>query len=232
MVWLVLVSLRRLSRKFLPRLRDTCAKSFGYMSMASRNDDVLLRADIDPLDLLATGAQRLQRSVQQDDSRSNGLKLREQLRISFIVDQVNALRAQPKGLSILAVRKAEICVVECPECGLSFGTREGLAQHLRLRHPELANLARIPFDRAVHSLHGIPVCRFCHVRLHDWSSLSKHLSGGNCGWVKDQVARGRLPTELLAIIAEREALDPPQPPHELLEMQIHTAGARATSPTS
>ena len=184
-----------------------------------KNEDVLLRADIDPLDLLATGAQRLQRSVQQDDSRSNGLKLREQLRISFIVDQVNALRAQPKGLSILAVRKAEICVVECPECGLSFGTREGLAQHLRLRHPALANLARIPFDRAVHSLHGIPVCRFCHVRLHDWSSLSKHLSGGNCGWVKDQVARGRSPTELLAIIAEREALDPPQPPHELLEMQ-------------
>ena len=183
------------------------------------NEEVLRRADIDPIVILATGVERLQHSIQRDDGRSSVLKQREQQRIKFLVEQVNTLRAQPAGLHIISARKAEICAVECPQCGIAFGTREGLAQHLRLKHPELADLARIPFDRAVHSLHGIPVCRFCHTRLHDWSSLSKHLGGGHCGCVKDQVARGRSPDELLTIVAEREALEPPQPPHDLLEMQ-------------
>ena len=183
------------------------------------NEEVLRRADIDPIAMLTAGVERLQQSIQRDEGRSSILKQREQQRVNFLAEQVHTLQAQPAGLHIISARKAEICAVECPECGIAFGTREGLAQHLRLRHPELADLARIPFDRALRSLHGIPVCRFCHTRLHDWSSLSKHLGGGHCGWVKDQVARGSSPDELLRIVAAQEALEPPQPPHDLLEMQ-------------
>ena len=56
------------------------------------NEEVLRRADIDPIVILATGVERLQHSIQRDDGRSSVLKQREQQRIKFLVEQVNTLR--------------------------------------------------------------------------------------------------------------------------------------------
>ena len=36
----------------------------------------------------------------------------------------------------------------------------------------------IPFNRGEHSLFGVPVCRLCRSRLHDWSALRKHVACG------------------------------------------------------
>ena len=183
------------------------------------NDAVLQRAKIDPLAMLLAGAQNLQQTIVQDTLRGHGLKQKELTRIRTICEQLQAHAAQPQGTSILFVRKAEACEIACPECGVYFGSREGLAQHLRKKHPETADRARIDFDRAKHSLFGIPMCRFCQSRLHDWSSLSKHLQDGNCAWVKEKVATGYSPSELPSIIEDNEARNPPRVPHDLLEMQ-------------
>ena len=56
----------------------------------------------------------------------------------------------------------------CPACGVYFGTKSGLDQHIHRKHPELEIQARIDFDRAEHCLHGAPICRFCRCRMADW----------------------------------------------------------------
>ena len=183
------------------------------------NETVLQRASLEPLTMLLAGAKNLQQAITQDTLRGQSLKQKELTRVRTICEQLHVHDAQPQGISILFVRKAEACEIACPECGVYFGSREGLAQHLRKKHPEIADRARIDFDREKHSLFGIPMCRFCHSRLHDWSSLSKHLQDGNCAWVKEKVAAGYSPSELLSIIEAGEARDPPRVPHDLLEMQ-------------
>ncbi|OLQ13651.1 Retrovirus-related Pol polyprotein from type-2 retrotransposable element R2DM [Symbiodinium microadriaticum] len=164
------------------------------------NVEVLRRAGIDPIAMLFAGARQLCRSIELDCFRSPGLKQRETSRIHFILEQLSAHAAQPEGMHIMYVRKAEVCEVACPECGIYFGTREGLSQHIKKKHPDIVHRSKLVFDRERHTLFGIPMCRFCHMRLHDWSSITKHIQDGHCSWVKEKIAEGHTSTELLQLI--------------------------------
>ena len=183
------------------------------------NVEVLRRAGIDPIAMLFAGARQLCRSIELDCFRSPGLKQRETSRIHFILEQLSAHAAQPEGMHIMHVRKAEVCEVACPVCGIYFGTREGLSQHIKKKHPDIVHRSKLVFDRERHTLFGIPMCRFCHMRLHDWSSITKHIQDGHCSWVKEKIAEGHTSTELLQLIEARETHTSPKPPSDLLEMQ-------------
>ena len=56
--------------------------------------------------------------------------------------------------------------------------------HIHHRHPEVQQQSRLHFSRLDHALFGVPVCRFCHTRLFDWSSLRKHIEEGHCSWIQ------------------------------------------------
>ena len=183
------------------------------------NEEVLRRACIDPIGTLCAGARRLRRSIELDTFRSASLKQKELLRVKHVWEQIVTHAAQPEGTHILYVRKAEVCEIACPECGQYFGTREGLSQHLQRKHPDTAHRAKLDFDREQHTMFGIPMCRFCHLRLHDWSSITKHIQDGNCSWVKEKIAEGHSSSELLLLVQAREEQHPPVPPNDLLEMQ-------------
>ncbi|CAE7880876.1 HCN2, partial [Symbiodinium necroappetens] len=173
------------------------------------NAEVLRRACIDPIAILLTGVQRLGRSITLDCFRSQGLKQREMHRVREILEQLSAHAAQPEGTHILYVRKAEVGEIACPECGTYFGTREGLSQHIKKKHPDIAHRSKLVFDRESHTLFGIPMCRFCHLRLHDWSSITKHIQDGHCSWVKEKIAEGHASIELLQLIEARETRHSP-----------------------
>ncbi|CAE7663237.1 HCN2 [Symbiodinium sp. CCMP2592] len=179
------------------------------------NEQVLQRAGISPLHLLQHRTQRLHEHILRDPGRSDGLKCIEQERCASILAQLEALAAQPQQLSIQSVRRAEICVVDCPVCGIEFGTAEGLSMHLHRRHPEIQSASKLVLDRQQHALFGVPMCRFCHTRSCDWSALAKHIEEGHCRWIQHQIASGHAPSTLLELIAKEEACKPPQPPEGL-----------------
>ena len=87
---------------------------------------VLDQDGLQPLQLLHNRALRLQQSIQNDHNRSAALKHLEAKRAHTIVLQIEAHQAQPDGLSIQYVAKEAVCAIECPICGLAYGTPEGL----------------------------------------------------------------------------------------------------------
>ncbi|CAE7024654.1 unnamed protein product, partial [Symbiodinium sp. CCMP2456] len=176
------------------------------------NEEVLERAQIRPMQLLYQRISRLCRQITIDEGRSAALKHPEQVRAQAILEQVAALRCGAHGLTVLSGRKTAICSVDCPVCGLAFGTAEGLSQHLHRRHPDVRRGSKLRFCRAEQSLFGVPICRFCHFRAHDWSSLRKHLESGSCPWVQRQIIEGYTVEDLLTRIQDHEAQHPPQPP--------------------
>ncbi|CAE7803157.1 unnamed protein product, partial [Symbiodinium sp. CCMP2456] len=176
------------------------------------NEEVLERAQIRPMQLLFQRISRLCRQITIDEGRSAALKRPEQVRAQAILDQVAALKCGAHGLTVLSGRKTAICSVDCPVCGLAFGTAEGLSQHLHRRHPDVRRGSKLRFCRAEQSLFGVPICRFCHFRAHDWSSLRKHLESGSCPWVQRQIIDGSTVEDLLTRIRDFEAQHPPQPP--------------------
>ena len=76
--------------------------------------------------------------------------------------------------------------------------------HIHRRHPEVQTLSRLDFDRQMHSLFGVPVRSFCHMRAYDWSSLQKHIEEGHC---QTQIALGYKPQDLLDRVIEEEPPD-------------------------
>ena len=94
----------------------------------------------------------------------------------------------------------------CPECGIYFDTRASLLGHMSKQHKDHAarpvNQPKREFDKHTDALGGLPRCSHCHVKLHDFSSLRKHINEHRC--------RVLFPTQPLA-----EAPAPPHPnPHE------------------
>ena len=94
----------------------------------------------------------------------------------------------------------------CPECGIYFDTRASLLGHMSKQHKDHAarpvNQLKREFDKHTDALGGLPRCSHCHVKLHDFSSLRKHINEHRC--------RVLFPTQPLA-----EAPAPPHPnPHE------------------
>ena len=122
--------------------------------------------------------------------------------------------AQPPSLSPgpSLVPILESANLACPECGVYYVTKEGLQMHIQHRHPHLNSQARLSFRRDVHSLFGLPICRFCKARLHDWKSLTRHITTGTCLRIKEFCAAGLSEGEMLQRIEEEERTSPPEPP--------------------
>ena len=178
------------------------------------NVDVLKQAGIDPVALLERHIQRLHDSIALDGNRSEALKHVEYTRSAAILAQVAAARDNPDSSALLYLGKDSVCAVDCPVCGVAYGTREGLAMHMHHRHPEIRRNSQLPFSRAAHSLHGVPVCRFCRFRAHDWSSLRKQ--AGQCAWVQNAIVDGTAKEDLLQRIEMQERVQRPCPPDDAL----------------
>ena len=89
----------------------------------------------------------------------------------------------------------------CPECGIYFDTRASLLGHTSKQHKDHAarpvNQPKREFDKHTDAMGGLPRCSHCQVKLHDFSSLRKHINEHRC--------RVLFPTQPLA--------EAPAPPH-------------------
>ena len=65
-----------------------------------------------------------------------------------------------------------------------------MALHLQRRHAEVHMSSKISFDRAKHTVDGLPKCVFCLTLLGDMQAMEKHLAAGGCSVVKQAVAGG------------------------------------------
>ena len=72
-------------------------------------------------------------------------------------------------------------VVSCQDCDRTFTSEQGLRLHCAKQHPE--NVERyVPerFDRAKHSVDGLPICRACGTQFKEWPGLLSRLLSGAC----------------------------------------------------
>ena len=120
----------------------------------------------------------------------------------------------------------------CEVCGLSFATAEGLSMHVKHRHAQVHSDSGIPFNRGEHALHGVPICRLCRGRMHDWSSLRKHVASGTCSRLKWRVATGATIEELWDAVLRQEQEDPLEPPPGLEADSFGEVGALLSQPIS
>ena len=86
--------------------------------------------------------------------------------------------------------------------------------HIKHKHSEVNQSARLAFHRDLHALHGLPICRFCQARLHDWRSLEKHITEGTCPKVKVFVSQGLDAEAMLRRVRDDEQLHAPPVPHK------------------
>ena len=74
---------------------------------------------------------------------------------------------QTAGRSLLA----------CPHCGKECLSKTVLGSHIAQMHSEVE---RPVFDRALHSIGGVPQCSGCKAVLSTWARLQKHIEHGAC----------------------------------------------------
>ena len=122
------------------------------------------------------------------------------------------VQKQSVSQSLTQADTGMIAQIPRPVCGIYFGSAEGLHQHLHRKHADVEQASKIKFNRATHSLFGLPYCRFCRKRLGTWQSLTKHITQGTCLRVKLAVGMGQSIDQLLEEIQAEETRDPPQPP--------------------
>ena len=67
------------------------------------------------------------------------------------------------------------CTLTPPKASISIYHRQ---------HAQAEQDAKLHFDRAKHSLLGLPYCRFCRCRMGTWQSLTKHVTQGMCLRIK------------------------------------------------
>ena len=72
-------------------------------------------------------------------------------------------------------------VVACQHCDRSFVSEQGLRLHRAKQHPDVVE-RYVPewFDRAKHSVNGLPTCRACGTQFKQWPGLLPHLLSGAC----------------------------------------------------
>ena len=96
------------------------------------------------------------------------------------------------------------------------------------QHADINKSAQLAFNKAQHSLFGLPFCRFCRQKMHDCNSLTKHVSMGMCLRVKSMVAEGMQEPDMLRVIADEEGRNPPiLPEGAAAQVDIQAAVARA-----
>ena len=175
---------------------------------------VLAQAGLCPRSQTLTRAQQQLRLIQQDGGRSERLKAMELQQARVIHSEVELLTQDERSTSLVPVNSQHIEAVTCPVCGIDFDGPPSLHKHIHAKHPELNISSRIKFNRAEHSLFGLPFCRFCRVRCGDWHALEKHATQGMCLRLKQGFAANRALQEILAEVQAEERLDPPVPPAE------------------
>ena len=79
--------------------------------------------------------------------------------------------------------------IDCTVCGLQFGTQGGFFAHVTLKHPEINQLARTAYNRAVHAAKGQPQCKLCGYLFSSWQLLETHITQGRCVILKQQAGR-------------------------------------------
>ncbi|CAE7222381.1 unnamed protein product, partial [Symbiodinium pilosum] len=80
-------------------------------------------------------------------------------------------------------------VVACQHCDRSFVSEQGLRLHRAKQHPDVVE-RYVPewFDRAKHSVNGLPTCRACGTQFKQWPGLLPHLLSGELDATKDPLA--------------------------------------------
>ena len=176
------------------------------------NVRVLQQADLVPVQHLQRCLDKQAGSLLQDTDRHIALRQLEESRLRILLEQLQLVQTQSIGQSLTQADTCTIVQLPCPVCGIYFGSAEGLHQHLHRQHADVEQASKIQFNRAAHSLFGLPYCRFCRKRLGTWQSLTKHITQGTCLRVKLAVGLGQSIEKLLEEIQMEEARDPPQPP--------------------
>ena len=72
-------------------------------------------------------------------------------------------------------------VVSCQDCDRTFTSEQGSRLHRAKQHPDSVE-RYVPerFDRAKHSVDGLPICRACGAQFKQWPGLLSHLLSGAC----------------------------------------------------
>ena len=174
------------------------------------NKTVLEKAGLDPHAFFRLQAVSKGESILSDRRRAECIKVQES-KHCYRVHQC-LLQFEDTSSSILTtlvrVPKVEAVSVACPVCGVYYDSQASLQMHMKHKRPEVNEKARLHFRRDLHALHGLPICRFCQVRLFDWRSLEKHITEGTCPRIKELVAQGMSESAR----AEKTAAAPVAPP--------------------
>ncbi|CAE7427449.1 L96 [Symbiodinium sp. CCMP2592] len=176
------------------------------------NKVVLKRAGIDPRTFFQLQVQRKGEAIISDVHRADRIKVQESKHCYRIHQRLLGLEDSSAMTSLVRIPKVDAVAVPCPVCGVYFDSQASLQMHIAHKHKDVNKLSRLPFRRDLHALHGLPICRFCQVRLHDWRSLEKHITGGTCPRVKEFIAQGRSEDDMIAIVTAEEKRSPPVPP--------------------
>ena len=180
------------------------------------NKTVLEKAGLDPHAFFRLQAVSKGESILSDRRRAERIKVQES-KHCYPVHQC-LLQFEDTSSSVLTtlvrVPKVQAVSVACPVCGVYYDSQASLQMHMKHKHPEVNEKARLHFRRDLHALHGLPICRFCQVRLFDWRLLEKHITEGTCPRIKELVAQGMSESAMLQAVerAEKTAAAPVAPP--------------------
>ena len=128
------------------------------------NASVLARAGLSPDMQLLSRAQRQVQLLLQDADRDHDLKQAELRQAMVIHSELEQLSLHETPSMLTPVNAQHVTQLPCPVCGITFDGVRSLHMHIQAKHPDLNVAARIHFNRAEHSLFGLPFCRFCRVR--------------------------------------------------------------------
>ena len=176
------------------------------------NRAVLQRADLDPRGFFLFQVKSKGESILRDSRRADHIKVQESHHCYRVYQRMLGFEDTPAMSTLTRVAKVDAVAVDCPCCGVSFDSQASLNMHIQRRHPHLNVSARLAFRRDQHALHGLPICRFCQARLHDWRSLEKHITEGTCSRIKSFVASGHDEESMLRQVRIEEQQNPPVAP--------------------
>ena len=182
------------------------------------NLQVMQQAKVAPGEFLSMQIGRKEDSIRADFHRCPDMKAPELNRAAKLRCKLSEVLLRAGTSSATSVVSSVLTPVlesanlPCPECGVYYVTKEGLQMHIKHRHPHLNQQARLPFRRDEHSLFGLPICRFCKVRLFDWKSLGRHITTGTCLRIKEFLAEGLSEPLMLQRLAAEESAAPTAPP--------------------
>ena len=75
--------------------------------------------------------------------------------------------------------RAESLQWACPHCEALFPTQAALKIHARRTHQH-CDAPDIVFNKSLHSIGGLPTCRFCLKKFTRWQTLAQHISANRC----------------------------------------------------